>query len=74
MTKQEYQNGDVPTPPVTVIAIPKEYGTRGYGGKISGNQILIPYNKSTEDTFSDVPEKRVMIVIRKRFNELEDTE
>lgn len=62
---------DISAPPVTVISIPKEYDTRGYGGKIDGDQILIPYNKSVESTFSDVPEKKTMVVIRKRFNELE---
>jgi hypothetical protein len=55
------------TPPVTVIVVPQAVGSRGYGCKTDGRNLLIPYNKLIDDRFSDVPEKKIGTILRERF-------
>lgn len=59
-------------PPVTVVSVPIEAGSRGYGCKVlNGDTLLIPYNKSVVDAFDDVIDKRIYTVVRERFFALE---
>jgi hypothetical protein len=59
-------------PPVTVIEVPLQYGSRGYGCKESGSNLLIPYNSSIVKAFSDVEEKKIVVMLRERFFTLPD--
>lgn len=58
-----------PTPPVTVLHIPYHYGTRGYGAKVDGNELIITHNPSTVLAFADVPTK-TSVMLRSRWNAL----
>lgn len=60
---------DKPTPPVTVLRIPKRYGARGYGAKVDGDELIITHNASTVLAFADVP-TRTSVMLRSRWNAL----
>jgi len=56
-------------PPVMVIHIPRRYGSRGYGAKIDGNEIIVTHNAATVKAFEDIQPK-VTTMIRSRWNAL----
>ncbi len=60
---------DKPTPPVTVLHIPKRYGARGYGAKVDGKELIVTHNPSKVLAFSDVP-ARTSVMLRSRWNAL----
>ena len=53
-----------------VVHIPMKLGARGYGAKVSGNEILIPYNHAVIEAYPDITTHRITTMIRSRFNEL----
>jgi hypothetical protein len=57
-------------PPVMAISVPASAGPREYGGKVLGDKILLPYNKSVLKAFSDIKEKPLVIMSRKDFFQL----
>jgi hypothetical protein len=59
----------IPTPPVTVLHIPKRYGARGYGAKVDGKEIIMTHNPATVKAFEDVS-PRVTTMLRSRWNDL----
>ncbi len=65
-------NQNTPTPPVTVIRVPIKCGSHGYGAKVSGEFLLIPYNKLIESSFMDVSDKKTIVMIRSHFFALPD--
>lgn len=54
------------TPPVTVLHIPRKYGSRGFGCKIDNQTLIITHNPSTVKAFADINPK-VTIMVRKRW-------
>lgn len=60
------------TPPVTVMSIPTPVGARGYGAKLDQEtgRILIPFNSTSNVLFSDIPDRKILIMARARFNDL----
>ena len=69
MTPRTVKTPDTPTPPVTVMHIPKRYGSRGYGAKIDGKELIITHNPATVEAFAGVP-YRVTTMLRSRWNDL----
>ena len=67
---------DKTTPPVTVIRIGKEHGSFGYGAKIKGNTICIPFNPAVikiMDTIKpSIHPMTVGTMPRIEFNNLQD--
>jgi hypothetical protein len=59
----------ISTPPVTVLHIPKRYGSRGYGAKVDGKEIIVTHNPATVKAFEDVA-PRVTTMLRSRWNDL----
>lgn len=56
-------------PPVTVLHIPKRYGSRGYGAKVDGKEIIVTHNPATVEAFADAP-CRTTTMRRERWNAL----
>jgi hypothetical protein len=59
----------IPTPPVTVLHIPKRYSARGYGAKVDGKEIVVTHNPATVKAFGDVS-PRVTTMLRSRWDDL----
>lgn len=59
----------MPVPPVTVLHIPKRYGSRGYGAKVDNKEIIVTHNPATVKAFEDVS-PRVTTMLRSRWNSL----
>jgi len=57
------------TPPVTVLHVPKHYGSMGYGAKVDGCNLIITHNPSTVMAFTGIPTKTT-VMLRSRWNEL----
>ena len=61
-------------PPVTIIRIPVECGSFGYGAKLDGDIICIPMNpavfKAIEASGVKIPRMTVAAMPRRDFNEL----
>ena len=66
------ESGFKPIPPVTVICVPKKFGSHGYGAKCDGDLLFIPYNKLIDESFACVPEKKTIVLLRSHFNALPD--
>jgi len=61
---------DMPKPPVTIVKVPLAAGSYGYGAKVDGDTICIPYNKSVIEKISNGQPIRVSTMPRKYFDEL----
>jgi len=58
-------------PPVTIVRVPKQYGSAGYGAKLDGNKICIPFNPSVLKHLPDnIQPLNVVTMPREEFNNL----
>jgi hypothetical protein len=55
---------------VSVVYIPETYGARGWGCKISGESLVIPYNPTVTKSYEDVKELVIATMARAIFNNL----